>query len=252
MFSQALPAEIFGYLIVFTRIGAIIMMLPALGETAIPPRVRLVLALSISLLIYIVVRSLLPSMPETVVGLFMVIIGEVLVGIMIGTAIRLFVAALHVAGNIIAMNTGLAVAMAFDPVQGVQSAIMGTFLTLMGTTLIFVLDLHHMMIAGMHDSYYLFPIGQAVNMSDFAQSIIDVVARSFLLGVQISAPFIVYAILFNVGLGLLARLMPQLQVFFIALPLNIIMGFVIMLLVIAAMMAWYVQALEENISLFVR
>ncbi|WP_138380184.1 flagellar biosynthetic protein FliR [Luteithermobacter gelatinilyticus] len=250
MFSLYLPQEIFGFLLVFSRLGSIFMVLPALGETAVPIRVRLILALGVSLLIYVVVRTALPDLPATPLGIFMLIFREVVVGLLIGTAIRLIASALHVAGTIIAMQTGLAVAQAFDPVQGAQSALMGTFLTLVGTTLILVTDLHHMMILAMRDSYVLFPAGSDIKITDFAQQVLDTVAGAFRLGVQIAMPFIVYGLIFNIGLGILARLMPQLQVFFIAMPLNIIMGFLIFLIVIGAAMAWFLEYMEKGIGQF--
>ena len=250
MLSQYLPQEIFGFLLVFTRLGAMFVILPALGESAVAPRIRLTMALGISLLVYIAVRSAIPVMPEQPMQLFVLLVQEVVVGLMIGTSIRLLMSALHVAGTIIAMNSGLATAQAFDPVQGAQSAQMGSFLTLLGTTLILVTDLHHMMIGAMHDSYTLFPVGFDLKMNDFAQRVLDTVANSFTLGLQIGTPFIVYGLIFNIGLGILARLMPQLQVFFIAMPLNIAMGFVILIIVLAAAMTWFMQYMENSLSVF--
>lgn len=248
MFSEFLPQEIFGFLLVFVRLGSMIMVLPVLGESSIPPRIRLLLALSISLLIYGIVRDKLPAMPGQVFVLGTLIVFEAVLGVMIGTLIRLLVSALHTAGMIVAMQTGLATAQAFDPSQGSQSALMGSFLTLLGITLLFVTDIHHMMIAAMHDSYVLFPVGAEMHWGDFANMVTATVAASFKLGVQIATPFIVYGLIFNIGLGVLARLMPQLQVFFIAMPLNITMGFLILGIVMTAAMSWFVNHFEMSLG----
>lgn len=245
-----LPAEVFAFLLVFSRVGAMVMLMPALGETAIPQRIRLVMALAVSFLLYVVLRGSLPQMPSSPYLLAILIIFEILTGLLIGASIRLLLSALHVAGTIIAMQTGLALAQAFDPIQGAQSALMSTFMTLMAVVLIFTTNMHHMMISAMYDSYVLFPVGMDLHMSDFAEVVVDTVANSFLLGVQISAPFIVYGLIFNVGLGILARLMPQLQVFFIAMPLNIIAGFVILGMVIAAGMNWFLLNMESSLGVF--
>lgn len=227
-----------------------VMVFPALGETSIPQRIRLFLALSISLIIYSLVRSGIPVMPESPLALGTLIICEVLVGIMIGFSIRLLVSALHVAGTIIAMQSGLAMAQAFDPAQGGQSALMATFLTLLGVTMVFISDMHHLMISAMYNSYNLFPIGGEILIGGFAELITDTVANSFKLGLQIAAPVIVYALVFNAGLGVIARLVPQLQVFFVAMPINILMGFLIMMVVLAAAMTWYLDYLEASIGAF--
>jgi len=226
------------------------MLLPALGETAIPMRVRLVMALAVSFLIYTLVSASLPAMPGSALMLGLLIVIEVFIGVMIGTAIRLLLSALHTAGTIIAMQTGLAMAMAFDPAQGAQSALMSTFLTLMAVVLIFITNMHYMMIAAMLDSYSLFPVGTEINTADFAETVIRTVANSFLIGIQIASPFIVYGLIFNVGLGIIARLMPQLQVFFIAMPLNILIGFVIFAIVIPAGMMWFLQQMESSLGAF--
>lgn len=226
------------------------MLLPALGETAIPTRIRLVMALSISFLIYGLVRASLPPMPASPYMIFMMVLFEILIGILIGSSIRLLLSALHTAGTLIAMQTGLAMAQAFDPAQGAQSALMSTFLTLMAVVLIFITNMHHMMIAAMYDSYILFPVGAHLEMADFAEVVIRTVASSFFLGVQIASPFMVYGLIFNVGLGILARLMPQLQVFFIAMPLNIAAGFLILGMVLSASMAWFLQNMEVSLGAY--
>lgn len=226
------------------------MLLPALGETAIPIRVRLVMALTVSFLIYSLVREALPAIPTSPMTLGILIIIEIFIGILIGTSIRLLLSALHTAGTIIAMQTGLAMAQAFDPAQGAQSALMSTFLTLMAVVLIFITNMHHMMISAMYDSYVLFPVGADIKMSDFAELVIRTVANSFLLGIQIASPFIVYGMIFSVGLGIVARLMPQLQVFFIAMPLNILAGFIILTIVLSAGMTWFLQHMESSLGAF--
>jgi len=247
---DVLPVEAFAFLLVFARLGAMIMILPALGETGVPPRIRLALALSVSFLIYTVVRTSLPPMPASPFRLGIMLVFEILIGIMIGASIRLLLSALHTAGTIIAMESGLALAQAFDPAQGAQSALMSTFLTLMAVVLIFITNMHHMMISAMYDSYTLFPVGGDLKMNDFAEIVINTVANSFLIGVQIASPFIVYGLVFNIGLGILARLMPQLQVFFIAMPLNIMAGFLILGIVLAAGMNWFLQHMESSLAAF--
>ncbi|MCF8474276.1 MAG: flagellar type III secretion system protein FliR [Emcibacter sp.] len=248
--ADLVPAEVFAFFLVFSRLGAMVMLLPALGETAIPQRIRLMLALSISFLMYLVVGSGLPAMPPSPYMLALLIIFEIFVGLLIGVSIRLLMSALHTAGTIIAMQTGLAMAQAFDPTQGAQSALMSTFMTLMAVVLIFVTNMHHIMISAMYDSYILFPVGKGVMVNDFAEIVVNTVAKSFLIGVQIASPFIVYGLVFNIGLGILARLMPQLQVFFVAMPLNITVGFLILGVVLAAGMAWFLQNMEMGLSAF--
>lgn len=226
------------------------MMLPALGETSVPPRVRLIMSLSISLIIYGLVRETIPVMPVSAIALGVLLVCEVLVGIMIGLSIRLLVSALHVAGTVIAMQSGLAMAQAFDPAQGAQSSLVATFMMLLGVTLIFITDLHHLMISAMYNSYIMFPIGGELAVNEFAELIMTTVSDSFKLGIQMASPIIVYALVFNAGLGIIARLVPQIQVFFVAMPINITMGFIILMVVLSASMTWFIDNIRTSLEMF--
>jgi flagellar biosynthesis protein FliR len=175
-----------------------------------------------------------------------------MVGLLIGGTAKLIMASLHVSGSVIAFQTGLAVSQTFDPTQGIQAAIISSFLTLLGVVVIFASDMHLLILEAITNSYTLFPAGNYAPMGDFAQLAIRQVSASFALGVQIAAPFIVYGLVFYVGLGLIARLMPQLQVFFIAMPLNIFLGFVLMLFLISGILMWFLQAFQDGMMPFLR
>jgi flagellar biosynthetic protein FliR len=158
--------------------------------------------------------------------------------------VRLAISALQVAGSIVAQQMGLGFVMAIDPTQGQQGALVGNFLTLLGMTLLFATDLHHLLIAALHDSYRLFRPGEVPFSGDIASLTVHTVASAFRIGVQLSAPFIAFGLLFNFGLGVLSRLMPQMQVFFVGLPLSILMGFVVLILVVGTMMTVYLGYID--------
>ncbi len=250
MYPEILAAEAFAYLLVFTRIGSMIMVMPGLGERMVPARMRLVMALAISFLIYLLVTDILPPMPTSPFTLAGLIIGEAVVGLMIGGIARMLLSALHVAGSVLAVQTGLAAAQQFDPTQGSQGALMAGFLTLMGVTLIMILDLHHLLIGAMDSSYRLFPPGGSLPVQDMAETAMNIVAKSFAIGMQLAAPFMVYGLIFYIGVGIISRLMPSLQIFFIAMPLNIMAGFAIMMLVLSGMMAWFANYFESQMIVF--
>ena len=112
-------------------------------------------------------------------------------------------------------------------------------------TLIFATDLHHLVIAALNDSYTLFQPGDVPLLGDIAALTTRTVASAFRIGIQLSAPFLVFGLLFNLGLGVLSRLMPQMQVFFVGMPLSILVGFLILLLVVGAMMATFLGSVES-------
>ena len=130
----------------------------------------------------------------------------------------------------------------------IQGAIIGSFLSFLGITLIFATDLHHVALAAIHDSYMIFSPTDPLMFGDVAQMAIEVVASAFVIGVQMAAPFIVFGLVFYLGVGILGRLMPQLQVFFIAMPATIMVGLILLALLLAMMMGLYLMHFENEFA----
>lgn len=248
MLSLLAPELIFGFMLVFTRVGAIFMLLPGFSERYVPRNVRLALALAVSLVVFPLVSDGLPAMPDNPLLLFRLLATEILIGAMIGAMLRIAISAPHTAGVIIAFNTSLAYAQTVDPNQGAQGALVSAFLSVVAVTAVFVSGLHVIMLMAVRDSYVLFPVSQAPPADDLAQLAMVMVSGSFKTGMQMAAPFIIYGMTFFMGLGLLQRLMPQLQLFFIALPLQMLLGFTIFGLLMSASMMWFLGYFEETAS----
>jgi flagellar biosynthetic protein FliR len=249
--SFLIPNLATAFMLTFARVGTMVMLMPGIGEQLITPRARLAFALLLSLVLFPLTRTLLPSggAPASVIGL---LIGEIAVGLLIGLSVRMVVGALQTAGTIVAQQLGLAFAMSVDPAMGGQQAAIGNFLTLLGITLIFAADLHHLAITAIRDSYAVLPPAGIPATGDAATLAIQAVGKGFALAVQISAPFIAFAILFNLGLGVLSRLMPQLQVFFLAMPLTILIGMLVLLAVLGVTMSVFVEDLGTFMKPFTR
>ncbi|MBP5857010.1 flagellar biosynthetic protein FliR [Marivibrio halodurans] len=250
MFSDLLSAELFATFLVFARIGAAFITLPSIGETFLNPRARLAVALMLSVVAAPVVSPLLPDMPERLGDLALLLLGEIVHGIFIGTVTRVLFNALAIAGVIWSFLSGLASALLFNPLLADQGALQSIFFTLLGLMLIFATDMHHLLIRTVVESYVIFEPGQAPMLGDMADVVARTVADSFKLGIQLVAPLIVVALMFYTLLGLLARLMPQLQVFFIAMPLQILIGMVVMFITIGGMMLWFLEQYREMLGMF--
>lgn len=244
MLQELIPAGIFAALIVFVRVGAALMLFPGYSAPYVPPRLRLLLGLTIALIVTPVVAPTLPAMPDSAVALVMIVLGETVIGLFFGTIGRLYLAALTTAGMFIAYASSMANALTNDPSAAQQGSIAGSFLTAAALVFIFSLDLHHLMLMAVVDSYQLFVPGQAPPVADFADMISNVVAKTFLLSFQIASPFILVAMIFTLGLGLLGRLMPQMQVFFVAMPLQIGIGLTVLAMTLPALLRWFAGAFE--------
>ncbi|MCC5994899.1 MAG: flagellar type III secretion system protein FliR [Oceanicaulis sp.] len=237
--------SLFAAVLVFARLGAILMLLPGIGEPSIPGRIRLSFALAFALAAGPMIAPELPGLPETLAGLAGLIMVEVVIGLMIGAGARLLMAAAAVAGQIIAYQTGLAMAQAFDPMQGQSGALPAQFFNLLFLLLIFTTNIHHLLLQAAAGSYALMPAGQAPIWGDAAQWALGLFIDSFVIAVRIASPLIAFGLIFYLGLGVLSRLMPQAQIFFIAMPLNIMIGFAILAISLGTMAMIWAERLEE-------
>ena len=240
-----LELTIFAAAMIFARLGAILMLLPGFGEPGIPPRIRLAFALAFALAIGPVIAPQLPEMPQQTAALAGMIAIEAVIGLMIGAAARLFLAAAAVAGQVIGMQTGLAMAQAFDPAAGQTGALPGVFLNLLFIVLLFATNLHHLLLHAAAGSYQVMPAGEVPMLEDAAMWALAIFVDAFTIGIQLAAPLIVFGLIFYLGLGVLSRLMPQAQIFFIAMPLNILVGFSILAIALGTMTLVWLERVER-------
>ena len=238
---SVLPALAATFMLVFARIGAMVMLLPGFGETNIPTRIKLSIALLLTLIILPLHRSAYHVDMSSLTPLLVLMLHEIVVGIVLGATARVTLAALQVAGSVIAQQLGLGFVTAIDPTQGQQGLLIGNFLTILGLTLLFATDSHHLVIAALNESYRIFSPGEIFPSGDVAALATRAFAAAFKIGMQLSAPFLVFGLVFNIGLGILARLMPQMQVYFVGVPLSIVAGFLILGLVISALMGSFLD-----------
>ena len=251
MLADLLQGAIFAFLLIFVRVGSAMMVMPAFSEPFINMRVRLGLALMVTLAITPLLADSLPPLPESRLFLFLFILGESFIGFFLGIVARSIMSALQTAGMVIAMMVGLANALTQDITAAQQGSVLGALLTTLGLIVVMALNLHHVLLMALVGSYSLFVPGEVPMVDDIVQLVVRVVADSFALGIQLSAPFIALAMVFYVGLGLINRLMSSMQIFFIAIPLQIMAGLVLAMFTLPVMYHWFVRAFEERMMMFV-
>jgi flagellar biosynthesis protein FliR len=244
-----LPVYATAFLLSFARIGTMVMLLPGLGEMTVSPRVRLTIALLLTAVIMPLHRTEYQIDLRALGPVLLAMGQELLVGAVLGLLARLTISALQIAGSVVAQQMGLGFVTAVDPTQGQQGMIVGNFLAVLGVTMIFATDLHYLVIGALNDSYSIFKPGEVPVLGDVANVLTTSVAGAFRIGIQLAAPFLVFGLLFNLGLGILSRLMPQMQVFFVGMPLSILAGLLILMLVLGAMMTTFLGHVEGVLRL---
>jgi flagellar biosynthetic protein FliR len=248
--EQLVGSNLFQFFLVFARLGSAIMLLPGFGEAYVSPRIRLVFALAVSFALMPMIAGQLPVLPAGMGQFAAMLVMEIGIGIFFGMIARLVLLGVQTAGSVISLQIGIASALVADPTTQQQAAITGNFLLALTIVLIFATGLDHMTLKGLAGTYAIFPPGEIPLMSDVADHAARIVADSFAVAIAMTAPFLVYGIVFAVALGLLARLMPTLQVFFIAMPMQILVGFALMAVALTGMMLYFLSSYEERMSLF--
>ena len=251
MLERLLSLDVFSYLLVFSRLGAAVMIIPGIGEAFVPVRVRILVALTVTAVMYPVVSPLLPDTPDSVLAVILLVFGEVTIGLFMGSVARILATALSTTGTVVAIMTGFANATLFNPMLQDQSALTAVFYSLLGSLLIFITNSHHLVLTALMDSYTIFVPGAPLPFDNLSEAMSRLVAGSFLLGVQLAAPFIIVVTLFYICLGILARLMPQFQVFFVGLPLQIMLGLTIMIVTVSAIMLSFIDHFATGVGAFI-
>jgi len=250
-FLQA-PDQVWAGGLVFARVGAVIMLLPGFGEQAVPPRIRLAFALLLTMALTPIVAASLPALPPTVGGMGAWILRETIIGLMIGALLRMMLGALAVAGEIISLQTTLSFAQTANPLQAQPGTTLASFLALLGVTLIFATGLHHLFVGAIADSYTLFAPSKRLMVEDGVSLAVRTVAQSFAVGVQLAAPVMVFALIFNLATGLVGRVMPQFQIFFAATPLNVLLGLSVFALSLGTVGLVWIGKYRDLIAIFSR
>ena len=251
------PVNVFIGFAVFCRVGALFMTAPAFGDFSLPARFRLAAALAVTLALAPVAAGYYPALAsatsQTTLGpVAAILFGEIAAGVFLGLTARIFMAALNVAGQVIAFQIGLSLAQTFDPTQELQGAIVGGFLTILATTMIFATDLHHLLLAALADSYTLMAPAAPLLTGDLADTMVRTLSSAFSLGLRLSAPFVVFGLVFYVGAGVLNRLMPQAQVFFMLMPANLAVGLMLLMLTTGLVITVFLTRFEAHLAQFLR
>lgn len=252
LLNQLLTTEIFALALVFCRIGAALILVPGIGESMVPARYRLGIAFSITIIIAPILAPIVPILPKSIGEMSWLLGSEVFIGLFIGTVMRMIMASLDIAGSFMSLVNGLSSASMLNPLLQQQSSIISVFLTTLGVVILFETGLHEIIIRYIIDSYDVFIPGKLLYIGDVTKVIIEMTSRSFRIGLQLAFPTIVIITILVVILGVLARLVPQLQVFFVALPLQVMVGLLIIIIGMGSLYLVFVNEFVQSLTLLLK
>jgi flagellar biosynthesis protein FliR len=243
-----LPDLAFGFMIVLCRISAAVMVLPGFGETEIPAVVRAGLAVGITLLIFPGVESMLPGSGGAVLRDLAIIGSELGFGLLLGWLARLMALSLPIAGQVISTIIGLSSVLQPDPELGSQTTGVSRVLALAVPVLVLSSGLYALPLGALAGSYRLVPPGTLFSPGDAAQSVAVATEGCFSLALRLAAPLVLAGFVWQVMLGLLARLVPSLQVYSLSLPGQVLGGLLLLALLIGPLLAVWMQAMASGFA----
>ncbi len=224
------PEQMFCMILIFCRISSSFFMVPIFGEKTIPTITRLALAILITISVFFSVNPGV-ILPATTIEVSILLVCEIIFGLFIGLLCRIIISSIHTAGMSIGSSIGISAAVMFDISQGDQSSLVGNLMNMIVISLLLSMDFHILFIQCISQSYQHMPIGMLFKYDiNIVEVLIESVSMAWITALQLSAPFIISSLIMFVGAGILSRLMPQMQIFFLMLPLQMIVGFLILML----------------------
>ena len=238
---------IFHYALIFARFGTLMLFIPGFGESYVTARSRLSLALVVTLVLFPILSPSLPKLPSNFLSLTILMLREITIGLFFGLVLRVIQGTLHIAGMKIAFMAGLSAATLFDANQSTQGSVIGGLLSILGIILFFTTNLHHLFLAGFNETYKIFPLSEPVPFDQIAASFYATISKTFSIAFKISAPVIIVGTMLYLSAGLIGRLMPNMQVFFVLLPVQIGVAILFLFLSLSSISLIYIRFFEEKL-----
>lgn len=240
-FFDILQGQAAAFLLVLTRISGIFLIAPFFGTINIPVQMRAATAIMMSLVIFpVVVRNAVVTAPETIFMFAGTVVQELFVGWLIGFVAFIALSTMNMAGKIMDMQVGFSMANVFDPTSGQQTSLIGIFLYNLAVIYLLVSNGHHMIIAAVVESFNRVPLDGLVWKESMADFVINLTSSIFLVGMKIAIPVTFTILMINVGMGILARTMPQMNIFVVGIPLHLVSG----LFMLAMLLPFYILFLD--------
>ncbi|MRR35234.1 flagellar biosynthetic protein FliR [bacterium] len=220
--------EVAFFALVLGRMAGIFASIPLFGGRRVPMNIKVLVIFAITLVCYPLVKAKVPQLPDDMLSLGMLMIRETLIGTCLGLLSLIIFAAVEFCGQICGIQIGLSIVTEIDPSQGDQQSIIAIFQEMFATLLFLSLGVHHVFIGALVESYSVLPVGTWTMSEGLLNFLVVTISHVFVLAIKLAAPVMVTLLLTSVMLGIMARAFPQMNVFFVSMPLNIGIGFIIL------------------------
>ncbi len=244
-FFDIVQGQAAAFLLVLTRASGIFLISPFFGSMNIPVQIRAVAAFAMTLVVFpVIVEETVVTAPASILMFGGTVVQELFIGWLIGFVAYIAFAAINMSGKIMDMQVGFSVANVMDPTSGQQAPLIGSFLYNLAVIYFLIVNGHHMIIAGLVESFRRVPLDGLVWNNSLASFIGDITAGVLLVGMKIAMPVTFAILITNVGMGILARTMPQMNIFVVGIPLHLTIG----IFMLSMLMPFYILFLYSMFS----
>jgi len=223
-----LLAHIGRFLVVFARISAFVSVLPVIGNKLVPIQVKIGLSVFLTILLVSMTPTLGANLPQSLFAFVILLIKEILTGLTLGFITKFIFAGVQLAGDMIGRQMGFAMANVLDPGYQSQISIIAEFQIIIAFLMYLAINGHHFLIQGLAESYIHIPLTESILAQSRSYQVVRMASGMFASGIRIGAPVVVALLMTSVAMGILARTVPQMNVFIVGLPLRIGIGMLVL------------------------
>lgn len=245
-FFDQIASQIDVFLLILARVSGIFLASPVFSNRIIPKQVKALLSVVLSIVLFEALQLTVPVIPSQLGPFTIYLASEVMIGFVIGFVAQFTFAAIQFAGQVIDMQLGFAIVNVVDPVYGTQAPLVGSFKNLLALLLFLGVNAHHYIIAALYQSYQRIPLFGLSNMKGTSQMMIDLFGAMLVTGMKLAIPIVGAMFVAEMGLGIMARTVPQMQVFFVGIPAKIFLGIILLLIVLPAYLAFLQLMFDTN------
>jgi flagellar biosynthesis protein FliR len=236
------------FMLVFGRAGGLIISAPFWGSRVVPVVVRVWIAILLAIATYPMVRAAALVGGFTIISVFFALVGETLLGLVLGWLAQLMFSAMRLAGQEIELKSGLGLIQLVDPNDGGQSGLFSTLFELLAGLLFFALDGHHLLVQALWSSYNVFPLAGERFTARLLEGLISSAGEVFTIALRVSAPVVMGLLLSDIILGLISRAIPQMNVFMVAQPMQFGLALLLLFLAIPAFVWFFARHMPSMIG----
>ena len=237
-----IPIDAFyGVLLIFLRVAAIVFSAPVLDAQTVPVTFKAALALAVSMLMLPVVDTVVTIEDLNLVAFVVGVVSEIVIGVTIGLSVKLLFTGIQLAGQMAGYQMGFAVANVMDPSTMAQIPILAQIYNLTAMLVFLAINAHHMFFSALVQSYSILPPMSVVLSGQLVKMMMHLAGNMFVVAIKVGAPLISVLLITSIGFGLVARTVPQMHIFIVAMPLKIILGLVFMMIVAPFLTAYLIH-----------